>query len=225
MKKILLSIMLISIGVSSQLKNAKVGEYYEVSGNALALLREPKVSVDANVNKENIIVDLTDDEKNNIQIIDTKGFIDRFYKVNLIRDGKIKLTGWIWSKAVTNSKKISKKDAYYYEKPKIFYEPKKDDIESEIQKLDKKEVLVGQWIDESPYAFGIVTIIKRGSKTIIKEKIKNYESEKVGRVVKQGQSSKISYDNNSGEYYILDSNGNLSIYDNQGLITKYKKIK
>ena len=49
MKKILLSIMLISIGVSSQLKNAKVGEYYEVSGNALALLREPKVSIDANV--------------------------------------------------------------------------------------------------------------------------------------------------------------------------------
>jgi len=224
MKNILLSILLISIGVSSQLKNAKVGEYYEVSGNALALLREPKVSVDANVNKENIIVDLTD-EKKNIQIIDTKGFIDRYYKVNLIRDGKIKLKGWIWSKAVTNSKKISKKDAYYYEKPKIFYEPKKDDIESEIQKLDKKEVLVGQWIDESPYALGIVTIIKRGSKTIIKEKIQKYESEKDGRVVKQGQSYKISYDNNSGEYYILDSNGNLSIYDNYGLITKYKKIK
>ena len=224
MKNILLSILFISIGVSSQLKNAKVGEYYEVSGNALALLREPKVSVNANVNKENIIVDLTD-EKKNIQIIDTKGFIDRYYKVNLIRDGKIKLTGWIWSKAVTNSKKISKKDAYYYEKPKIFYEPKKDDIESEIQKLDKKEVLVGQWIDESPYALGIVTIIKRGSKTIIKEKIQKYESEKDGRVVKQGQSYKISYDNNSGEYYIIDSNGNLSIYDNQGLITKYKKIK
>ena len=55
--------------------------------------------------------------------------------------------------------------------------------------------------------------------------MKNHESEKDGRVVKQGQSSKISYDNNSGEYYILDSNGNLSIYDNDGLIIKYKKIK
>ena len=31
--------------------------------------------------------------------------------------------------------------------------------------------------------------------------------------------------NDFGEYYILDSNGNLSIYDNDGLIIKYKKIK
>ena len=58
MYKILFSILLVSIAISSELRNAKVGEYYEVSGNALALLREPKVSTNVNVNKKNIIVDL-----------------------------------------------------------------------------------------------------------------------------------------------------------------------
>ena len=106
MYKILFSILLVSTAISSELRNAKVGEYYEVSGNALALLREPKVSSDVNVIKKNIIVDLTD-EKKNIQILKTKGFIDRYYEVNLIRDGKIKLTGWIWSKGVSSYKKIS----------------------------------------------------------------------------------------------------------------------
>ena len=101
-----------------------------------------------------------------------------------------------------------------------------DDIESEIQKLDKKEVLVGQWIDESPYALGIVTIIERGSKTIIKLKIKEHESEKVAIVKQQGKMKRLEeVGNDFGEYYLLDSNGNLSIYDNDGLIIKYKKIK
>jgi len=190
----------------------------------LALLRNPKVSIYSSENEPNIIVDWSNHSVK-VEILKTKGIIDRYYEVNQVRDGKIKLKGWIWSKAVTNSKKISKKDAYYYEKPKKFYEPTKDDIKSETQKLGEKEILVGQWIDESPYSLGIITIIERGSKTIIKQKIKEYEKEKNGILTKQGKSYKISYNNDFGEYYILDSNGNLSFYDDQGLITKYKKIK
>ena len=225
MYKILFSILLVSTAISSELTNAKVGEYYEVSGNALALLREPKVSTNVNVIKKNIIVDLTD-EKKNIQILKTKGIMDRYYEVNLIRDGKIKLNGWIWAKAINSYKKISKEEAYYYEKPKIYYEPTKDETKKQLEKLEKKDVLIGQWVDESPYALGIVTIIERDKKTIITTKLKTAEFELEAKVSQQGKNKRFDeVGNDFGEYYLLDSNGNLKLYDSDGFIIQYKKIK
>ena len=221
MKNILLSILLISIGVSSQLKNAKVGEYYEVSGNALALLREPKVSVDANVNKENIIVDLTD-EKKNIQIIDTKGFIDRYYKVNLIRDGKIKITGWIWSKGVSSYKQISKSEAFYV-KPIPKYKPTVDEIKSATK---SKDTIIGKWIDNDKYTGGIYIITETKNGISIKITYKDGSvSEKVGTISKISNGKRINYKNNFSEYYIIYNNGNLGLCDDTGCFKSLKSIK
>ena len=221
MKKILLSIMLISIGASSQLKIAKVGEYYEVSGNVLALLREPKVSIDANVNKENIIVDLTD-EKKNIQIIDTKGFSDRYYKVNLIRDGKIKLTGWIWSKGVSSYKQISKAEAFYV-KPIPKYKPTVDEIKSATK---SKDTIIGKWIDNDKYTGGIYIITETKNGISIKITYKDGSvSEKVGTISKISSGKRINYKNNFSEYYIIYNNGNLGLCDDSGCFKSLKSIK
>jgi len=220
-KKILFSILLISIGISSELKNAKVGEYYEVSGNALVLLRDPKVSVDANVNKKNIIVELTD-EKKNIQIIDTKGFIDRYYKVNLIRDGKIKLSGWIWSKGVSSYKQITKSEAFYV-KPIPKYRPTEDEIKSYTK---SKDTIIGKWIDNDQYIGGIYIITETENGISIKVTYKDGSvSEKVATISKLSNGKKINYKNDFGEYYIIYDNGNLGLCDDMGCFKSLKPIR
>jgi len=210
---------------SLELNKAKVGEYYEISGKALALLNNPKVSTNIDENKNNMIVDMVGN-KYIVEIVLTKGIIKRFYKVNLIRDGKIKLNGWIWAKAINSYKKISKEEAYYYEKPKIYYEPTKDETKKQLEKLEKKDIVIGQWVDESPYALGIVTIIERDTKTIIITKLKKHTFENVANVTQQGKNKRLDeVGNDFGEYFLLDSNGNLKLYDSDGFIIQYKKIK
>lgn len=221
MKKLLFSILLITIGISGELKNAKIGEYYEISGNALALLREPKVSTDSNVNKKNIIVDLTD-EKKNIQIIDTKGFIDRYYKVNLIRDGKIKLTGWIWSKGVSSFNKISKSEAFYV-KPIPKYKPTENDLKSVTK---TKDTIIGKWVDNDQYVGGIYLITESMTGLSIKITYKDGSvSVRTGSFSKVSNGKKINYQNSFGEYYLLYNNGELGLCDDMGCFKSLKQIK
>jgi len=220
-KRILFSFLLISIGISSELKNAKIGEYYEVSGNALALLRNPKVSVDANVNKKNIIVDLTN-EKKNIQIIDTKGIIDRYYKVNLIRDGKIKLTGWIWSKGVTSYKQIAKSEAFYV-KPIPKYNPTEDEIRSSTK---SKDTIIGKWVDNDQFIGGIYLITETENGISIKVTYKDGSvSEKNAAITKISNGKMINYKNDFGDYYIIYDNGNLGLCDDMGCFKSLKPIR
>lgn len=221
MNKILFTIILISFGFSSELKIAKVGEYYEVSGKALALLREPKVSVNANENKKNIIVDLSD-EKKNIQIIDTKGFIDRYYKVNLIRDGKIKLTGWIWSKGVSSYKKISKSEAFYI-KPIPKFKPSEDEIKSATK---SKDVIIGKWLDDDQYIGGIYIITETADGVYIKVTYKDGSViQKSATISKLFNGKRVNYKNDFGEYYIIYDNGNLGLCDDKGCIESLRPLK
>ncbi len=213
--------MFISIGISSQLKNAKEGDYYEVRGSALALLREPKASSNANVNKENIIVDLNN-EKKNIQIIKTKGFLDKFYYVNLIRDGKIKAKGWIWSKAIRSYKKISKSEAFYV-KPLPKYKPTDNEIKRATSSEDR---IIGKWVDSDVHIGGIYIITKNNNGILLKTTFKDGSvSEEVASISKVSNGEKVDYKNNFGEYLIIYDNGNLGVCDSMGCFKSLKSIK
>ena len=171
MYKILFSILLVSIAISSELTNAKVGEYYEV---------------------------------------------------NLIRDGKIKLTGWIWSKGVSSYKKISKSEAYYV-KPIPKYKPTEDEIKSATQSKDK---IIGKWIDNDQWIGGIYIISESNKGISIKTTYKDGSvSEDVATISNNSKGKRINYNNDHGEYYIIYNNGDLGLCDKDGCWKSLKPIK
>jgi len=130
MKKYLFIVLFLNTFLIAELKMAFVGECYQISGSYLALLKTPKVSTITSVNQANIIVEI--DHTINIQIIKTEGIIDRYFYVNIIRDGKIKLSGWIWSKAITKYNKITEKEAYFVKPIKIYSQDSKP-IDKEVK--------------------------------------------------------------------------------------------
>ena len=200
---------------------AKIGEYYEISGKALALLKNPKVSTLSSENKNNIIVDMSS-EPVVVEILKTKGIIDRYYKVNQINYGKVKLNGWIWSKAVTKSKRINKEKAFYV-KPIKNYNPSNKEIKNAIG--SSKEI-VGKWLDNDPWMGGVYVIKKVNGKFVKEITFKDGSvSKKDVEISSRSYGRKVSFDNDFGEYLIIKSNGNLEYYDSDGLFKTLKPIK
>ena len=96
MKKYLFIVLLVGFAfgqVSSKFKSARIGYFYEIKGNsALALLLKPEVSIVASENQRNMITVLGNSTYN-IEIVKTKGILDRFFYVNIISFGEVKLSG------------------------------------------------------------------------------------------------------------------------------------
>ena len=205
---------------SDNFKYAKVGEFYEVESNgALALLLKPKVSTVASANKANIITPLNNGLFN-IEILKTKGIIDRYYYVHIIGHGKIKLKGWIWSKGVSNVKKITKEKAFYVEPVKT-YNPDKETIQNAMKV--KEGVVMGQWIDNDQWIGGIYVLKKKGKKYFLQITFKDKSvSLKEVDIVELTNDKKITYNDGHSDYYFIKANGNLEMWDNDGY---FKTIK
>ncbi len=89
--------------------------------------------------------------------------------------------------------------------------------------------LIGRWIDDSPYAGKVITI-SRNANTLelsIKSSYKDGSegSKKLIEKIVNGQKRWIEEGNVFGEYYFLNNDGNLSIYDAEGLYKTLPKIK
>lgn len=89
--------------------------------------------------------------------------------------------------------------------------------------------LIGRWIDDSPYSGKVITI-SRDANTLelsIKSSYKDGSegSKKLMEKIVNGQKRWIEEGNVFGEYYVLNNDGNLSIYDAKDLIKTYPKIK
>jgi len=89
--------------------------------------------------------------------------------------------------------------------------------------------LIGRWIDDSPYSGKVITI-SRNANTLelsIKSSYKDGSegSKKLIEKIVNGQKRWIEEGNVFGEYYVLNNDGNLSIYDAKDLIKTYPKIK
>jgi len=89
--------------------------------------------------------------------------------------------------------------------------------------------VIGRWIDQTPY-LGKVIIISRNANTL-ELSIKSYYkdgsegSKKLIEKIVNGQKRWIEEGNVFGEYYFLNNDGNLNIYDAEGLIKTLPKTK
>jgi len=87
--------------------------------------------------------------------------------------------------------------------------------------------LIGRWIDQTPYVAGIITISRNANilELAIKYKDGSEASKKLIEKIVYGQKRWMEEDNVFGEYYVLNNDGNLSIYDAEGLIKTLRKTK
>ncbi|GGI92412.1 hypothetical protein [Legionella impletisoli] len=96
-----------------------------------------------------------------------------------------------------------------------------------IQKLSAtNNSILGQWKSEQTLMGAIITLYKSDNgdfriKTVFPDKSISDE-----KVVKSSQNGKIRYDDNNthGEYYIIEDNGNLGFYGNNGKFGEAIKI-
>jgi hypothetical protein len=96
---------------------------------------------------------------------------------------------------------------------------------SKPQKLSDK--IIGEWLDESSYG-AKYTLIKRNGKIIMICKYKDGSGSEEEMIQKK-QSGKLRFEekegNDFGEYYLIEGNGRLAIYDNSGFGFSMRPIK
>jgi len=91
--------------------------------------------------------------------------------------------------------------------------------------------IIGEWFDDSPYVAGKYTFIKKSGKIFMIRKLN--KGRKKGtkiEMIQKNQSGRIRFEekkkrNDSGEYYLIEKNGNMSVYDNAGHIFTMRSIK
>lgn len=93
---------------------------------------------------------------------------------------------------------------------------------------DSSGKIIGEWLDESPYVGAKYTLLKRNGKIIMIRKFKDGSgSEK--EMIQKKQSGKLRFEekggNDFGEYYLIESDGRLAVYDNAELINTMRSIK
>ncbi len=86
--------------------------------------------------------------------------------------------------------------------------------------------IIGEWLDESIGAK--YTFLKKNGKIIMINKFKDGSSSETDMIQKK-QSGRLRFEekvgNDFGEYYLIESNGRLAVYDNAGLINTIRSIK
>ena len=87
--------------------------------------------------------------------------------------------------------------------------------------------IIGEWLDESSYG-AKYTLIKRNGKIIMICKYKDGSGSEEEMIQKK-QSGKLRFEekegNDFGEYYLIEGNGRLAIYDNSGFGFSMRPIK
>jgi hypothetical protein len=88
--------------------------------------------------------------------------------------------------------------------------------------------VIGTWLDERPFVANKITIFREDGKLFMENKYKDGSSGKT-ELVEGSSPSNRRFDkvggSRAGDHWILESNGNLQIRDNEGPITTAKKIK
>ncbi len=87
---------------------------------------------------------------------------------------------------------------------------------------------IGEWFDDSAGAGIKYTLLKRNNKIILVRKGKK-GSEWEEEMIQKKQSGRLKFEekrgNNSGDYFLIEKNGNLGVYDNAGFIFTMPPIK
>ena len=87
--------------------------------------------------------------------------------------------------------------------------------------------IIGCWLDESPIIASRITIFREDTKLFIERKFKDgstFKKEIVARPSTVGKRFEDKEANDSGEFDLIDSQGNLQLWSQNGLITTAKAI-
>ena len=100
----------------------------------------------------------------------------------------------------------------------------KEKIAKSIQSLNGK--VIGNWIGNAIVG-GIYTIIQKEGNFILNVKYKDGSESSKNLIEKRikGKRCFFKHNNRYGEYFVLNNNGMLGIYDNEGLITTLNAYK
>lgn len=103
--------------------------------------------------------------------------------------------------------------------------------EEKALRVDSKDSpggVIGTWLDESPYVSAVYTFLKRNGKIIMIRKSKDGSTSE-REMIQRRQSGLLRFEEKvgrrNGEYFLVERNGNLSIYDNIGLIVTMRSVK
>ena len=91
---------------------------------------------------------------------------------------------------------------------------------------EESSEVIGKWYDDSPYTESSHMIYKIGEKYKMKSLLDGgkYDRNRDLEYSNENGKDKFTYDNDDGEYLIIESDGSLGIYDNKGLIVISTKI-
>ena len=93
---------------------------------------------------------------------------------------------------------------------------------------DSSREVVGTWLDESPVVGSKITIYRQNGKLYMEQIFGNGSSSKKEMVKKassRGQRFEGKSSSSSGDYYLINTQGNLEMRDREGLIATAKRIK
>ena len=97
-----------------------------------------------------------------------------------------------------------------------------------VESKDSSGGVIGKWLDESPYVGAIYTFLRSNGKIIMVRKSKDGSSSE-REMIQKRQSGLLRFEEKvgrrQGEYFLVERNGNLSIYDNIGLIVTMRSVK
>ncbi|MCK4998179.1 MAG: hypothetical protein KAS23_01545 [Anaerohalosphaera sp.] len=92
---------------------------------------------------------------------------------------------------------------------------------------DASRKVVGVWLDESPYIGSRITIFQQDDKLFMENKYTDGSGGKKEMVEKSSRGKRtfqITEKNRAGEFYLIDKQGNLQLWDKEGIIWTAKKI-
>lgn len=92
---------------------------------------------------------------------------------------------------------------------------------------DSSKKVIGIWLDESPFLGSRITIFRRNGKFFLEKVYKDGSSgtkEIVERSSFKGRTFRYKKKSSAGEFYLIDKQGNLQLWDNEGIISTSKSI-
>lgn len=94
---------------------------------------------------------------------------------------------------------------------------------------DASREIIGSWLDESPFVGNRITIFRKDGKLFMENIYKDGSSGTKELVARKsplgGQRFEKVGDSTAGDHWMVDSNGNLQLRDNEGWIATAKKIE
>jgi len=92
---------------------------------------------------------------------------------------------------------------------------------------DPSREVIGSWLDESPFIGSRITVFRQNGKLFIENTYKDGSSGKkeiVEKLAGKDRTFRKKEGSSVGEFYLIDNQGNLQMWDEEGIISTARKI-